>query len=217
MSRWRPIALAAATLAGVALVSVLLLSGTERATRSSIAAARLQQELNALNLVLPAGRYSNQLAGDRIEVIAPGWLGSREPVSVWRARKGDKPSALVLQAVARDGYAGPIGLRIGVDIEGRITGVRVTEHQETPGLGDAIEAERSDWILGFEGRALGEPPLPRWTVRRGGGDFDQFAGATVTPKAVVKAVRQALQYVDRYGGELYEAPSGSTLTHLDAP
>lgn len=217
MSRWRPIALAAATLAGVALVSVLLLSGTERATRSSIAAARLQQELNALNLVLPAARYSNELAGDRIEVIAPDWLGSREPVSVWRARMGDKPSALVLQVVARDGYSGPIGLRIGVDFHGRVTGVRVTHHQETPGLGDAIEAERSDWILEFEGRALGEPPLPRWTVRRSGGDFDQFAGATVTPKAVVKAVRLALQYVDRYGSELYKAPTGSTLTHLDAP
>ena len=95
--------------------------------------------------------------------------------------------------------------------------MRVTAHTETAGLGDPIEAERSDWILGFIDRALGSPPLAQWKVRRDGGQFDQFAGATVTPRAVVGAVRRVLLYVERHADALYAAPTDSQLEHRDGP
>jgi len=213
----RSILLAARSLAICALLAIALLGGTHVLTRQRIDDARAQAERDALALVLPAHNFDNDLSADRIIVIAPAWLGDDQPMSIWRGRRDGQPSALVLQAVASDGYAGPIQLRIGVDVSGRITGVRVTAHKETAGLGDLIEAERSDWILGFEGRALGSPPRERWAVRRDGGAFDQFAGATVTPRAVVGAVRRALQYVERHADALYDAPIGSQIEHRDAP
>jgi len=217
MSRARAVALSAAALGGCALLSVLLLTGTEALTRERVAAARAQAERDALAMVLPPGAYDNDPLVDRITVTAPRWLGSDRPLSVWRARRAGAPSALVLEAVARDGYAGPIELRIGVDAAGRIAGVRVVAHQETPGLGDAIDAGRSDWILGFSGRALGLPPAERWTVRRDGGDFDQFTGATITPRAVVRTVRRTLEYVQAHGPDLHAATSGARVSHDDGP
>jgi len=208
---------AASRLAVCALLAVALLGGTHVLTRQRIDNARAQAERDALTLVLPASHYDNDMANDRIRVIAPTWLGDDQPLSVWRARSAGAPAALVLQAVASDGYAGPIHLRIGVDVGGRITGVRVTAHTETAGLGDPIEAERSDWILGFIDRALGSPPLAQWKVRRDGGQFDQFAGATVTPRAVVGAVRRVLLYVERHADALYAAPTDSQLEHRDGP
>jgi electron transport complex protein RnfG len=140
-----------------------------------------------------------------------------EPGRVWRARRGGEPSALVLEAVAPDGYSGAIDLLIGVRADGTISGVRVTAHRETPGLGDRIEVAKSDWIERFAGRSLRNPARAHWQVRRDGGDFDQFAGATVTPRAIVRAVRRALDYLEQHGVELYDATPGSTLEHRDAP
>ncbi len=211
------IGLAALTLGACALLAVALLGGTELVTRDRIASARAQAERDALALVLPPSRYDNDITTDRISVIAPGWLGDDEPLSVWRARRAGEPAALVLQMVARDGYAGAIQLRLGVDVDGRVTGVRVVEHKETPGLGDPIEAERSDWILSFDGKSLQLPAAEKWTTRRDGGEFDQFAGATITPRAVVHAIRRALEYVERHGHTLYAAPNDSQLEHADAP
>ena len=215
MTGVRPTLIAASSLAICAVLAVALLGGTHVLTRQRIDDARAQTERDALARVLPASYFDNDLANDRIRVVAPAWLGDDKPLTVWRARRANAPSALVLQAVASDGYAGPIHLRIGVDVDGRVTGVRVTAHQETAGLGDPIEAERSDWILGFIDRALGSPPLEQWRVRRDGGEFDQFAGATVTPRAVVGAVRRALQYVERHADALYDAPTDSELEHRD--
>jgi electron transport complex protein RnfG len=113
--------------------------------------------------------------------------------------------AVLLNAVARDGYAGPIRLLVAVDPAGRLLGVRVLEHRETPGLGDLVDARHSDWIRGFDGRALGDPPPARWTVRKDGGDFDQFTGATVTPRAVVRGVRRVLEYIELHRQELFAA------------
>jgi len=104
-----------------------------------------------------------------------------------------------------------------VDAGGRVLGVRVTAHKETPGLGDPIEAAKSDWITRFTGHFLGGPVLERWKVKRDGGDFDQFASATVTPRAVVAAVQRSLLFVDKHGAELYATPTGTTLGFADAP
>jgi electron transport complex protein RnfG len=119
--------------------------------------------------------------------------------------------ALLLSPVAPNGYSGAIRLLAAIRPDGTLAGVRVLEHRETPGLGDAIEARRSNWILGFEGRSLGNPEPLRWKVRRDGGDFDQFAGATVTPRAVVQSVYEALVFFKDRRDRLFEAPAGSVL------
>ncbi len=214
---WHAVLLAAAALSLCAVLALGLLVGVEALTRSRIEAARIDAEAAALALVLPANRHDNALLSDRIALLAPRWLGSERPLSVWRARRAGAPAALLLQAQAPDGYAGPIDLLIGIDAEGRITGVRITAHRETPGLGDAIEASRSDWVRSFEQRSLGAPPIDRWAVRRDGGDFDQFAGATITPRAVVRAVRRALQLVLRHQDRLYAAPAEGHLELHDGP
>jgi electron transport complex protein RnfG len=118
--------------------------------------------------------------------------------------------AAIIEPVAPDGYSGSIRLIVAMTPEGRLLGVRVLEHHETPGLGDAIEERRSAWIRSFEGRGLDDPPLPRWKVRKDGGDFDQLTGATVTPRAVVAAVRNTLLYARRQGTTLFEPPPATT-------
>ena len=161
----------------------------------------------ALHAVMPPEVHDNDLLADRIEVLAPDLLGTADPVPVYRARRGGRPVGVVLTPVAPDGYNGRIRLIVGIYADGTVSGVRVLSHHETPGLGDAIEAEKSDWILGFTGRSLGDPPPERWRVRRDGGDFDQLTGATITPRAVVKAVRNALIYFRNHRDELFAAPA----------
>ena len=116
---------------------------------------------------------------------------------------GDSPIALVMATTAPDGYSGSIRLLVGINIDGSLSGVRVVAHRETPGLGDAIDEDRSDWIRIFDGKSLQDPPEERWAVRKDGGAFDQLTGATVTPRAVVKAVRQALLYYREHQQALF--------------
>ena len=199
-----------------ALVATALLAGTYFLTRDRIGAAEHRARMQALEVVLPAARYDNDLLADTVQVQAPAWLGD-EATTVHRATLAGAPSALVFETVAPDGYGGPIRLLLAIATDGRVLGVRVTAHRETPGLGDDIEAGRSDWITRFQGRALGDPPAAGWAVRKDGGDFDQFAGATVTPRAVVAAVKRCLELVARHGDELYAAPAGATLRIDSAP
>ena len=212
-----PVARAASLLAVCALLAAALIAGTHALTKDRIDEQNHRARLAALAVVLPPELHENDPLADEIAVRAPHWLGTNAPQRAWRARRGGAPAALVLEAVAPDGYAGPIRLLIGVDAGGHVLGVRITEHRETPGLGDGIDARKSDWIEAFDGRSLGDPERARWKVRRDGGDFDQFAGATVTPRAVVQALRRVLDYVARHGAELYAAPPGATLEHADAP
>ncbi len=200
----------------VALLATALMGGTYALTRERIAAAEQREQIQALQLVLPAQRHDNRPLDDRLQVSAPAWLGL-EQATVLRASLRGQPSALVLEAMAPDGYGGPIHLLIAVDRAGRVLGVRVTAHSETPGLGDDIDADRSDWITRFRGRALGDPPPERWALRKQGGDFDQFAGATVTPRAVVRAVKRCLGFVARHGDALRAAAPGTTLRFDSAP
>jgi electron transport complex protein RnfG len=159
-----------------------------------------------LTAVLGGMPYDNDPLTDTILLQDEELLGSAEPLLAHRVRRGGDTVALLLNVVAPDGYGGPIRLLLAVDAQGRVLGVRVLAHRETPGLGDPVEERRSDWIHGFDGRSLGDPPAGRWQVRRDGGDFDQFTGATITPRAVVHAVRDALDYVARHRGELFAAP-----------
>lgn len=204
-------------LSAVVLLACALVVGVHALTRDRIEAAQRLAQRQALAIVLPPSLYDNDPLLDSVRVAAPAWLGTDAPVTVRRARRGDHATAMALEAVAPDGYAGPIALLVGVDRTGRITGVRVTAHRETPGLGDAIDIRRSGWIRRFEQRALGDPPEAGWTVKSDGGDFDQFAGATMTPRAVVKAVHRVLALIRKHGDRLYAAPAGSELRFGDAP
>jgi len=138
--------------------------------------------------------------------VAPEWLGTQEPVTVYRARKHGQPVALFATPVAPDGYSGPIQLLIGVRADGALAGVRVLSHKETPGLGDGIDEKRSPWILAFTGKSLSDPGPDGWKVKKDGGAFDQFTGATITPRAVVKATHKFLEYVQTHREQLF-APS----------
>ncbi len=201
---------AAGVLAVFAASGVGLVAFTEDATREKIEANERAYLLRTLHEVLPSERYDNEVFTDTVQVTNRELLGTDDPVTVYRAFKGRRPAAVILTPVAPNGYSGPIRLLVGIDFDGVITGVRVTSHRETPGLGDAIEAERSDWIRSFTGQSVGNPPLSDWAVRRDGGDFDQFTGATVTPRAVVKAVRNALIYFDAHRENLFVDATGTT-------
>lgn len=200
--RWSP-----AVLLGLAAVlATALLAGIHHGTRERIAVREQARALERLAAVLPPALYDNDPLADTT-VVHDARLGSG-PRTVWRARRGGAGTAVALSVTAPDGYAGPIDLLVGIDRAGRVLGVRVTGHAETPGLGDPIELRRSDWVLGFDGRSLTDPPPARWTVRRDGGDFDQFTGATITPRAVVAAVARALAFHAESGDALFALPAG---------
>ncbi|MBI5331457.1 MAG: RnfABCDGE type electron transport complex subunit G [Betaproteobacteria bacterium] len=190
-----------ALLAVAALVTSAALALASRATAPAIAAAEARDLQQSLAQVLP-GRYENDLLKDSL--LAPGPEGE---VTVYRARRAGKVEAVVFQ-VTGYGYAGRIVCMMGVDRSGRILGVRVLKHSETPGLGDKIEPAKADWIHRFEGTFLGDPPPEKFAVKKDGGVFDQFAGATITPRAVVKAVKGGLEFFGREKSRLLDE-SGS--------
>ncbi len=194
-------------LAFVTLVCVFLLAGTWKLTADKIAQQHQQAVLNSLNRILPVTSYDNLILNDYIEISAPGFFKHSNPVRVYRARKQEQPVSLVLQFTTSEGYNGDIDLLVNIDTNGIIVGVQVTKHRETPGLGDDIDSRRSDWISDFTGHSLNSPDSKGWTVKRNGGYFDQFTGATISPRAVVKAVRRALEYEATNRQRLYQLPS----------
>lgn len=185
-----------------AVVIVGLVAAVHLATAERIEQAGREAKSRALGEILPAGSYDNQLLDSTVPAFDPELLGKPKPAPAYVATLHGEPSAVILQATAPDGYSGAIELLVAVQADGRLAGVRVIKHSETPGLGDKIELARDPWIRGFEGRALGDPDDAGWTVRKDGGQFDQFAGATITPRAVSHAVHRALQYFDKHRDEL---------------
>jgi electron transport complex protein RnfG len=173
-----------------AVIGTALVSYTFDNTRERIAANERATLLRKLHRLVPPGLHDNILLDDAIAVHDESLLGTDEPVMVYRALKAGKPVALVIAPIAPDGYSGSIKLLVGININGTLSGVRAVAHRETPGLGDAIDEQRSDWVHQFDGTSLEKPPLDRWKVRKDGGDFDQLTGATITPRAVVQAVRR---------------------------
>ncbi len=163
-------------------------------TRTTIIEQEEIARSKALREILPTG-YDNNLLASQRQIAPHGLLGETSAASVFTALAQGKPVAVILSLAAPDGYTGPIQLLVGVNKIGNIAGVRVTSHKETPGLGDKIELTKSDWILVFNGRSLTDPLPPQWRVRKDGGEFDGLTGATITPRAIVKAVRNTLQYV----------------------
>ncbi len=187
-----------------AVIGVGLVAGTFVATGERITDNERQALLKALHQLLPPERFDNDIAEDRIQLPHAYKLGSDGPVTAWRARKNGQPVAIIFKTVAPDGYNGAIHLLVGIYVDGRLAGVRVVKHNETPGLGDGIETRKSDWIRQFDGKSLGQPHAEQWKVKRDGGAFDQMTGATITPRAIVKAVKNALEYYDEHKQELFQ-------------
>ena len=161
--------------------------------------------LQQLGQIVPSGHYDNAMHEDFFRFRDETHFPQGQEVTAYRARSGGRPVAVILRFDATNGYNGPIRLLVGIDRSGRLAGVRVVSHRETPGLGDAIEAAKSDWILGFAGKSLADPAPPGWAVRRDGGTFDQFTGATITPRAVVEGVRRALDFFEDNRAFLFDA------------
>lgn len=177
-------------LGGAALLTSAALAFASRATEADIRAAEAADLKQSLTQVLP-GEYDNDLLKDTVTL--PGKEGE---VLAYRARRAGKVEAVVYR-VTGHGYAGNIVCVMGVSREGKILGVRVISHKETPGLGDKIEPAKADWIHSFEGKHLGDPPADKWAVKKDGGVFDQFAGATITPRGVVNAVKGGLEFFEK--------------------
>ena len=198
-----------------AIATAGTLALTNEATLPKIECNRQQALASSLHQVMPQAMADNNMLLDWIIVTDP--LLGRGEHHVYRARKDGKPSGAVLEAVAPDGYGGRISLLVGVDMSGTVTGVRVIPpHNETPGLGDKVELKKSDWILSFNGRSLGNPSPEGWAVKKDGGVFDSFTGATITPRAVVAQVQRALEYFARHRNEIFErsaAPADTEQCH----
>ncbi|WP_221066234.1 electron transport complex subunit RsxG [Methylomagnum ishizawai] len=199
--------LAAAWLGVFSLSGLGLVAWVHDHTQARIAANERAALLQALEILVPPASFDNDILADSLSVEDAA-LDPRQAVTVYRARKHGQPVAAVLSPTAPDGYNGAIKLLVAIGADGVLAGVRVVAHRETPGLGDPIDADKSDWILGFAGRSLSDPPEPRWRVKRDGGDFDQFTGATITPRAVVGAVRRSLVFFGRNRARLFAETQG---------
>jgi len=201
-----PILIAGLVLGAFAVVGVALVAVTHAATAERIASNDRMTMLKKLEAIVPAGSIGNDPIADRIEVQSQELLGAAS-TNVYRVRKDGEPVALVLNPIVPDGYAGPIKLLVAVMKDGTLGGVRVVSHHETPGLGDKIEEQRSDWVLGFTGKSLSNPTEDKWKVKRDGGVYDQFTGATISPRSIVKAVANTLRFVQAQGDGLYTQPA----------
>ena len=195
------------TLAAIAAVCTSLVAVTYRMTTDRIAANQQAWLEKSLQPALGNVKYDGSITASKVVLEPPHDLPGNDAAVIYRAWSGGVPAAALFAVTARGGYAGPIRLLVGVGADGNVTGVRILEHRETPGLGDGIESARSDWVHQFDGRSLGDPPLAAWHLRTDGGQFDQLTGASVTPRAVVKAIRETLLYFDAHQAEIFDMPA----------
>jgi H+/Na+-translocating ferredoxin:NAD+ oxidoreductase subunit G len=194
-----------AVLAIFALLASILLGFADLATRDVIQ-LRLEEDLKAsLEEVVPADLYDNNLLADSITLASTDNNLGADQTIVYLAKKQGVLTAVCFKFFAPDGYAGPISLVMGIDKNGEILGVRVITHVETPGLGDKIEISKSKWILSFNGKSLDNLTIAQWAVKKDGGVFDQFAGATITPRKVVQAIKRGLEFYKSHQAELLNA------------
>lgn len=179
-------------LAGFAMAAAGLLAAANETTAKAIAERQAEDLRYSLSQVVPDKVHDNDLADD-LATITDSIEGH---LSVFRAKRGNAVKAAAFEMVGQ-GYGGAIKLLLGINSEGQLLGVRVLSHSETPGLGDKIEEQKSDWILGFDGLSIGNPPADSWKVKKDGGQFDQFAGATISPRAVIATIKRGLAFFAR--------------------
>lgn len=191
-----------------AVVGTALLAATHLATHDIIAASEKQAKLALIGQILPKALYDNDILQDARELPPTPELGNKDATPLYLATLGGKPSVAVFEAVAPDGYAGKIKLLVAVKANGELSGVRVVDHHETPGLGDYIMIAKDPWITRFDGLSLAKYSAQDWKVRKDGGKFEHRSGATVTPRAIAKAVYKSLKYVESNPGRFFAPASG---------
>ncbi len=193
------------SLAIFAFISVLLVATTNSLTKPKIIENQARMLLEALNEVLPASHYDNDLAASKI-LLSPQKTGFPRNTPVYLATKQGKPVAAIFEVTTLKGYSGAVTLLVGIHSGSHtISGVRVVKHKETPGLGDKMEIKKSDWVLSFNEKSLESPKSTKWKVKKDGGDFDQFTGATITPRAIVNAVRSTLLFAQNNMESLFQS------------
>ena len=195
------------TLATIGAVCAALVAMTYLLTHDRIAANEQAWLEKSLEPAL-AGLFFDGSVSESMRVFrTPHDLPGPDDVIIYRLFADEKPVAALFAVTARDGYAGPIRVLVGIEYDGTVTGIRILEHRETPGLGDRIVSSRSDWVFQFDGRSLGNPSADRWALKRDGGQFDQLTGASVTPRAVISVVKETLIYFDAHREEIFAAPA----------
>ena len=190
------------------VLGATLVAFTHLGTAKQIAANEKAVLMNNIYKLVSPEEMDNDLLQDVISIKAPEL--SAQDISVYRARRGNEPVAVIMTPVEAPGYAGIIRLIVGIRADGSLGGIRVLAHKETPGLGDKVEEKRSDWILGFTGKSLGDPAPEDWKVKRDGGVFDQFTGATITPRTIVAATRRTLEYFASHKQQLFQPINPAT-------
>jgi electron transport complex protein RnfG len=197
----------AVLLGGFSTLATALLVAGNIATKDAIQERQREDLLDSLAQVVPDERYDNNLLAHPLEITNE----KGKPVTIYRGTIGAQVKALAWE-ISGQGYAGEMRLILGLDAEGKVLGVRVLSHAETPGLGDKIEVAKDPWILGFNGLSLGDPPANEWAVKKDGGRFDQFSGATITPRGVVGAIKDGLSFFQTHRTELLNPPAITTDT-----
>lgn len=190
-----------------------LIAATYLTTLGPVTESAKKEKLALIGEVLPPESYDNVLLNDWIEVAPTRELGTTDFTRLYRARKGNQPVALVIEAAAPDGYSGRIGLLLAVKVNGELAAVRVTEHRETPGLGDYIVPKKDrnkahPWINQFDEKSMEAVTLDKWKVKKDGGVFDQRAGATISARAVTNASGRALAWTNIHRTRLFETTNG---------
>lgn len=194
-------------LAMFAVITTILIAGTHLLTKDKIALEQRKAEEKSLLQIVSADRHDNSMLDDTLPVGAStSGLGLKSDKQIYLAKKQDKVIAAIIPLTATDGYSGDIDLIVGINADGSIAGVRILTHKETPGLGDKVDIKKSSWVLSFNGRSLDNPESTGWAVKKDKGVFDQFTGATITPRAVVGATLRALQYAQLNHDMLFGAP-----------
>jgi electron transport complex protein RnfG len=194
-----------ATLAVIAAICTTLVAATYHLTAERIAANEKALLEQSLQPALANTFYDSDVSESRLILKPPHGLPGSEAAVIYRVYSGDQPVAALFAVTARDGFAGPIRILLGVNFDGVLTGVRILQHRETPGFGDKIDASKSDWLLQFAGHSLQDPSLAGWAIHGDGGQFDQLTGASVSPRAVIKAMRDTLVYFDAHRDEIFAA------------
>jgi len=195
------------TLAAMAAICTLLVAATYQLTADRIAANERAWLERSLEPALSGVFFEGSVTESKVVIPPPHDLPGNDTAIVYRVFAEEAPVAALFAVTARDGYAGSIRILVGVGIDGTVTGVRIVEHRETPGLGDRIDQSRSDWVYQFDGRSLGSPVEANWLLEVDGGEFDQLTGASVTPRAVIKAIRDTLIYFDAHRDEIFTMPA----------
>ena len=193
------------------IVSTVGLAVIHHTTKVPISKVEAAVRMSLFGQILPTDLYDNDLLQDAIKQPAGGDLGNRDETMIHRARVKDEPAAVILEATAPDGYSGDIKLLVAIKATGEIVGVRVLDHKETPGLGDYIDISHSDWIKNFDAQSLEKTNDDAWFVKKDGGQFDFTTGATITPRAVIKAVHKVLKFYQAHQPAIFETASGQVL------